>query len=265
VTAQRHASPDFGPFEGPPYVPGGPGGEMKCPTCQENTPDAWEPLWRVNSDKSRTHGTPSGAKGFTYLALTWMHCANEECGQLVIRAHQTTQAPGYEPHTVTWNAYPRAAQRPVDPLVPEDLRRDYNEAAAILDISPRMSAVLSRRILAELLRRYTEHKEWSLTAQVDGFRADSAHPSSIRENLHHLREVADFGAHEQTDKTSDQPTVLDTSKEHAEWTLNIVDRLFDYLIVGPERDRKFREEMDGMIEAAGRKPISPLPDEGEES
>lgn len=249
---------DFGVFETLPYIPGGPGGEMKCPTCTENTPDAWKPLWVINDDNSRTHGLRRGHAGLIQVAPDWMHCANNKCGELVIRVHQTTHTPGQgEAATVSWFACPRTAQRPIDPVVQGNYRRDYQEAAAILDTSPRMSAVLSRRILADLLRHYAGQDQYRLPEQIDAFRADTAHPSHVRQPLHHLREIADFGAHTQTD---DQTQIIDVGKEEAEWTLDIIDRLFDYFIVSPEKDKNLYESMDRQLEQAGRKPIKPLPD-----
>jgi hypothetical protein len=80
---------------------------------------------------------------------------------------------------------------------------------------------------------------------------------SLRENLHHFREVADFGAH--TQKDDQQAANIDVGREEAEWTLDVLDRLFDYFIATPAQDRKMREAMDERIKSAGRKPIEPLP------
>ncbi|MGZ4300657.1 MAG: DUF4145 domain-containing protein [Gaiellaceae bacterium] len=156
--------------------------------------------------------------------------------------------------TGEWLAHPRSSGRHVDPLITGDLRRDYDEAGMILDVSPRMSAVLSRRILADLLERYAGLEKFSLGERVDDFAKDTAHPSQLRENLHYLREIANFGAHTQKD---DQAQIIDVSREEAEWTLDLVDRLFEYFIVGPERDRKMREGFDKKLEDAGRKPLAP--------
>jgi len=87
-----------------------------------------------------------------------------------------------------------------------------------------MSAVLSRRVLADLLEKYAKQTQFSLTARIDKFTADTTHPRQLRENLHHFREIADFGAHTQKD---DQAAVIDVGREEAEWTLDLLDRLFD--------------------------------------
>ena len=201
------------------------------------------------------------------VTLDWMHCQNRDCGALAIRAHKTTPDFGAdsESTTQTWYVHPRAPIRLLDPLVPEPFRTDYLEAAAILDLSPRMSAVLSRRILADILKQYAQLEQRTLPAQIDAFAADPTKPSSIRENLQHFREAGNFGAHTQIDKTSDAPQIIDVSRDDAEWTLDILDRLFDFLIVGPERDKQMRARWDKNIEAAGRHTIPPLPDAEEES
>jgi hypothetical protein len=197
------------------------------------------------------------------VSLDFMYCANPVCRELVIRLHENSNLP---PHAVddpamltrTWIAYPRTASRPVDQLVPEPFRTDYLEAAAILDRSPRMSAVLSRRILADLLEEYANHAQFKLSDRIDKFTDDKSNPSGLRDNLHHFREIADFGAHTQKD---DQAEIINVSREEAEWTLELLDRLFDHFIISPEKDRQIRASMDAKIEAAGRKQIKP-PDSG---
>jgi hypothetical protein len=131
-----------------------------------------------------------------------MYCANDECKQLVIRVHEDFLVRGVsvefdEMRTQTWFARPRFALRSIDPLVPEPFRTDYREAAAILDPSPRMSAVLSRRLLADLLKTYAGLDDFGLNARIEKFRRDSKHPSGLREGMQHFREIGDFGAHTQ--------------------------------------------------------------------
>jgi hypothetical protein len=101
-----------------------------------------------------------------------------------------------------------------------------------------MSAVLSRRILADLLERYDGQTQFSLAARIDNFSKDTTHPRRLRENLHYLREIADFGAHTQKD---DQAEIVDVDRHEAEWTLEIIDRLFEYFILDPARDKEITE------------------------
>ncbi len=99
-----------------------------------------------------------------------------------------------------------------------------------------MSAVMSRRILADLLERYADQTQFRLPERIDSVRADTSYPTAIRKRLHYLREIADFGAHTQTDGTAE---VVNVTEAEAEWTLDVVDALFDYFIVGPTDSRDY--------------------------
>lgn len=201
------------------------------------------------------------AESGTSYSLDWMRCGNAECKQLVIRMHTFTKG-GYmqSQQRETWFVLPRfgSAARAIDPLVPEHFRQDFLEAAAILDLSPRMSAVLARSILADLLAQYAGHTQFNLEDRIDAFNKTTSHPRALRDNLHHFREFANLGAHT---KTSDQGEVIKIERDEAEWTLDLVERLFDHLIVTPATDKKMRDAADEKIKAAGRKPIKPLPDD----
>jgi len=220
---------------------------MKCPTCGENTPDAWHPVANLHSMDRRQ------------VSVDHMACANEPCKQLVVRFHDSyivDDGTTSSTKTDTSIGYPRDRVRQVDPHVPEEFARDFIEAAAILDRSHRMSAVLARRVLSDLLEKYANLGQFSLTTRIDKFIDDTNQPRSLRENLHHLREIADFSAHTQRNDGSE---VLDVTREEAEWTLDVVERLFDHFIVTPEKDRAIREGIDAKIKEAGRKEIKPLP------
>jgi hypothetical protein len=244
---------------------------MKCPTCGENTPDAWTDFQAVKKAQkggyTRMLNLPSGTgPRQRTVSLDWMHCANLTCQQLVIRMHDNfTVYDGSTPLGNTTEAFlvrPRAAvPHSFAGDIPEDLLRDYVEAVLILQASPRMSAVLSRRILADLLERYAGLTDFGLKDRIDKFVKDTSHPYSLRENLGHLVEMGNFGAHTQT---NDQAEVVDVSAEEAEWTIGLVERLFDYFILTPQRDKKMREQFDKKLEEAKRKPIEPPPD-GESS
>ncbi len=231
---------------------------MKCPTCGENTPESWSALFTF--DDSFSSGSSRFLEGpqahNRHVRLDWMLCANPECKELVIRVHESAALS--DSSITSWLARPRTAGRVVDVVVPDPYRVDYLEAAAILDISSRMSAVLSRRILADILEKYAELTDFSLKARIDAFVADTSHPHSLRENLGYLIEMGNFGAHTQT---NDQGEIVDVNQEEAAWTLDLVERLFDYFIVSPEKDRKIREAFDEKLNAAKRKPIDTPPEE----
>ncbi len=236
---------------------------MRCLTCGQNSPDAWKVL-QVHPDGTASFREEIKGPHADRYTVDWMQCANNDCHEIVIRVHkrgiQFMGGGGPTGIVTELIAWPPggAARRVINAVVPPRLREDLHEAAALLDISPRMSAVLARSILADMLAEYAGHKEFQLADRIDSFNKNAAHPRTLRESLHRFREVANLGAHT---TTSDQGEVIRIERDEAEWTLDLVERLFDYLIVTPAADKKMRDAIDAKIETAKRKPIKPLPDD----
>jgi hypothetical protein len=261
---------------------------MECPFCSQEIAAAWQPLSTLTDEIGRNRAqqnqlnttvvrtlTDTGARNAVNVVviIQWLRCQNTECNEIVVQA---TRVEGGE--SEAWFAVPKRKALPsLNQLVTDPLRKDYLEAWTILDDSPRMSAVLSRRVLADLLDRYARLKQYVLAQKIDEFIKDTRHPLWIRENLHYLREMGDFGAHSQEQKnappgiaatdppaipavtpTQIDPIIIDVDKSEAEWTLRIVADLFDYFIVAPQRDKQIRATFDKKMADANRKPIKPL-------
>jgi hypothetical protein len=239
---------------------------MICPFCSHDIAPAWQPLVVITDDLGRNQpqfrhqldttvvrkedrkvGLPSAVA----VTLQWLRCQNAECHEIVVQATRVEAG-----KAETWLAVPKRKALPVvSSLVVDPLRSDYYEACTILDDSPRMSSVLSRHILADLLRIYAHIENYGLANRIDAFIADTKHPSRLRANLHYLREIADFSAHTQTDQDDE---IINVTLEEAQWTLKIVADLFDYFIVAPKKDEELRTAFDKKIEAAGRKRVPKL-------
>jgi hypothetical protein len=257
---------------------------MKCPFCRHDIAAAWQPFV-INSDHLGRHlGQPQAQLNTTVLrdqttrvnvtaSATWLICQNVDCQQIVVQITRTESGT-----SESWIALPKRPAIPLlHQLVVDPFRQDYLEAYTILEDSPRMSAVLSRRLLADLLEKYAGLKQYSLAQRIDEFIGDTRHPLWIRQNLHYLREMGDFGAHTQQDKTAvtstvptpaptaptpapaaAEPVIINVDKVEAEWTLTILADLFEYFIIAPQRDRAIRASFDKKLADAQRKPITPL-------
>lgn len=254
--------------------------EMKCPFCNHDVPSLWQKFFAINdwhgvalehphSEISSLLPEMPTTAGDTIelietVAALWMVCPNDACRQILVLVKAASQLAGIPPAKADFKAWyglpPKPLARPLDPLVGDPYRRDYLEASLILDDSPRMSSVLSRRILQDLLEQFAGRTEYKLEDRIDNFIADTKYPSSIKDNLHHLRDIANFGAHTKTDKATGE--IIDVDRDEAEWTLEVVDGLFDYFIVGPEKDKQRRADWDAKRGQTGaprpvRKPKTP--------
>jgi hypothetical protein len=246
---------------------------MKCPFCDHDIAATWQTMLTNTDELGRmlnqypsqisTSVERNNASVAVTVSVQWLKCQNTRCQEIVIRIARNEKGIGE-----SWIALPKRPNLPVvHQLITDPFRKDYLEAWIILDDSPRMSAVLSRRLLADLLEKYANLKQFRLEDRIDELIKDTRHPLWIRENLHYLREAGNFGAHTQQDKTAVSPAtptipvdppIIDVSKDEAQWTLRVIADLFEYFIVAPQKDKEMRTAMDKKLAGAGRKPIEPL-------
>lgn len=81
--------------------------------------------------------------------------------------------------------------------VPEQVRKDYEEAYSILNLSPKASATLSRRCLQGMIRDFWEVSGSSLFDEL-GQIEDKVEPSTVPV-LNALRQLGNIGAHPEKD------------------------------------------------------------------
>jgi hypothetical protein len=245
---------------------------MKCPFCRHDIAATWQAFSSNTDELGRltgliqsqlnTHVLRDKNQTLVQVIVHWLKCQN--CFEIVVQITRSESGT-----TKSWIALPKNPGLPfIDPLVTDPFRKDYLEAWTILEDSPRMSAVLSRRLLADLLEKYASLKQFRLEDRVDQFIQDTRHPLWIRENLHYLREAGNFGAHTQQDKTTvlpvaptaapADPPIIDVGKDEAEWILKGIADLFEYFIVAPQKDKEMRTAIDKKVGDAGRKAIKPL-------
>jgi hypothetical protein len=249
---------------------------MICPFCSQDIQELWQPFyaqtdWQGNALPQPNRGvctvTKPGKRIAAHINVQayWAICP--KCRELIVKVHKAVtnaskvnaslehlaKLPAVE--SLWFAPPPRRAAQPVSDLIPDGMARDYREACLIVDDSPRMSGVLTRRILADLLDRYAGLSQYGLAARIDAFIKNTDHPKRQRENLHYLREIGDFAAHTKTDSSGQ---IMDMGEDAAKWALAVVSDLFEYLIISPAKDRAMRLSIDEKLREAGRKPINKL-------
>lgn len=136
---------------------------------------------------------------------------------------------------------------------PEGLRGLYEEAALILDDSPRSAAALARRALQEVLVDHLGAEGRTLEAQIDSVIDEL--PAAIAQALHGLRTIGNFAAHPIKSQTTGE--VVDVEPGEAEWTLDILEALFLHVFVAPARLRGRLDALNEKLEDAGKPRIDP--------
>lgn len=143
--------------------------------------------------------------------------------------------------------------RPPAPVeVPAAIAVDYNDAAKVLNISAQASAALSRRCLQHLLANSGLSKNSNLDRAISEA-IDKGVPTHIADQLDAVRTIGNFAAHAQ--KSVNTGEILPVEPHEAEWTLDVLDMLFDHCYVLPAKIAAKRAALDAKLAEAGKPPL----------
>ena len=215
---------------------------MKCPHC---TIDFHANVERFDLDKDveggwtilRTH-CPACSRFVFYLA---------KCNYM--------QTPHGSPRSsdilTKWLIRPKGATRP--PLssdVPAGFKEDYLEACLVLPDSAKASAALGRRCLQHLLREVAKVKHGDLYSEIQQVLDSGKLPSHIAESIDAVRNIGNFAAHPL--KSTSTGEIVPVEPGEAEWTLDVLEMLFDFYFVQPAIAKRKRDALNAKLKDAGK-------------
>ena len=149
---------------------------------------------------------------------------------------------------------PKVALRPPPPIeVPKILAADYSEACIVIADSPKASAALSRRCLQHILREKAGVKNGDLADEIQQVIESGKLPTTLAESLDAIRVLGNFAAHPIKSKRTGE--IVDVLPGEAEWTLDVIEALFDFYYVQPEILKKKRSELNTKLGDAGKPPM----------
>lgn len=138
---------------------------------------------------------------------------------------------GSETSEITKWLYPISTAKHFPEYVPETIRNDYEEAYAIVSLSPKASATLSRRCLQGMIHHFWGIKEKNLNAEITSLKGkiDAGQWSAIDA----LRKIGNIGAHMENDIN----LIVDIDHHEAEQLLHLIELLVkEWYIARHERD-----------------------------
>jgi hypothetical protein len=218
--------------------------DMKCPHC--NTGIHRQMATTILIKHEPRYSGAKGLDGSVRWDLTHMQCP--ECHEDILVIRRV----GPEPE-VYFTAYPTQGSRPIPAEVTSPYREDFAEACKVLNLSPKASAALSRRLLQAILRDKASTKSKDLNDQIEEVLASGKLPSHISGGLHAVRNIGNFAAH--TMKSTATGVILDVEPGEAEWNLDVVESLFDFYFVAPATDAKRKADLNAKLKAAGKPEI----------
>jgi hypothetical protein len=146
---------------------------------------------------------------------------------------------------------PKGSNRPPVPIeVPKEITEDYTEACLVLADSPKASAALSRRCLQIILREKASVKPSELSNEIQQVLDSGKLPSYLADSIDAVRNIGNFAAH--PFKSISTGEILPVEPGEAEWNLDVIEMLFDFYFVQPEKTKQKKVLLNNKLKDAGK-------------
>ena len=149
--------------------------------------------------------------------------------------------------------YPPSRDKTLPVEVPEEYRADFEEARTVLDISPKASAALSRRLMQKIFREQLGIKKRDLSQEIHHFVDSSQAPAYLTGAVDAVRQIGNFASHPL--KFTNTGEIVDVEDGEADWTLQVVETLLDFAFVQPARLAQRRESLEKKLLSLGKPPL----------
>lgn len=219
---------------------------MRCPHCQVSFHDNTK-IAPVGKDKD-------GA----WVAI---HQVCPGCKRLIItmanglaQENQFRQIVSITSVAKSFMVYPKAPQRSPPPSeVPAHIREDFIEACLVMSDSAKAAAALARRCLQSVLRETANVKKGDLSSEIQQILDSKTLPSHLADSVDAVRNIGNFAAHPQ--KSQHSGAILPVEPGEAEWTLDVLESLFDFFYVQPAVLKAKRDALNSKLAEAGKPPM----------
>lgn len=115
--------------------------------------------------------------------------------------------------------YPTSSAKQFPEYVPESVRNDYDEACAIVNLSPKASATLSRRCLQGIIRDFWGISKSRLIDEINSL--EGKVPTTQWNVLNSLRRIGNIGAHPEADTN----LIIDIEPSDAQKLIAVIELL----------------------------------------
>ncbi len=225
---------------------------MKCPHCTISVRlDEKSIIWQMHTPDGDDYG----------YGIFYAHCP--DCNGLIVWLKhgnyycEGNENIGYDERlTEVTNSdllYPKYATRVSEPEVPNRYRKDFSEASQVLSLSPKASAALSRRMLQDILREHFKIQKSSLALEIEEFIHLKDIPSYLTDAVDAVRNIGNFAAHPL--KNNNTGEVVDVEPGEADWLLDVIESLFDFVFVQPKRLEERKNQLNQKLKNYGKPPM----------
>lgn len=216
---------------------------LSCPHCATGIHVEWDES-RLGSDAD-----------WTLVDARWARCP--ACSRWIVEFGfwRSTGASLARMHAII--GYPKnPPPRDLNDAVPDPYRGDFLEACAVLPISSKAAAALTRRLLQHVLREQGGVTRRDLNAEIDAVIEEGQLPSGLAEDLDELRHLGNFATH--PIKSTHSGEVVEVEPGEAEAGLDVLDDLLDFYFVRPAIRERRRDTLNAKLAEAGKPPLKEI-------
>lgn len=168
------------------------------------------------------------------IKITFYRCPN--CGQYTINA----SGYGANVEDVNVQIRPHSLAKQFPKYIPEAIRRDYEEACAIVNLSPKASATLSRRCLQGMIRDFFQISKNNLFEEINAIKPKI--PAEQWAVLDGIRQIGNIGAHMEKDIN----LIVDIEPNEAEKLIKLIELLLNQWYVERNNQNQLYADIIGI-------------------
>ena len=163
-------------------------------------------------------------------------CANKDCGRICVTSLNVETKEQFD-------ILPQVTMKHYPEYIPEQIRRDYEEANLILERSPKAAATLLRRCLQGMIHDFWGIKEKNLNAEVTQLK-DKVTPIQWQA-IDGLRKIGNIGAHME----KDVDLIIDIEPDEAQKLLKLIEMLLEKWYITRHDEEVLLNEIIGIAES----------------
>ena len=166
------------------------------------------------------------------FSVLWFRCANKECGKICLTSFNRLTNKQFD-------ILPEATFKHFPDYIPEQIRKDYEEACIILEKSPKAAATLYRRCLQGMIRDFWGISKSRLIDEIEELQ--NKVPPLQWKAIDALRKLGNIGAHMEKDVNM----IVDIDQDEAKKLQNLIELLMEqWYISRHEQEMLFNKIVD---------------------
>lgn len=203
-----------------------------CPFCHKEiakSSDTYTEHWVSRSSVRMRSNPPAPGQ----LCISYYTCPS--CKEISIIINVDS-----DPSIGVVNVRPRSFAKKFPTYIPEAIRNDYEEACAIINLSPKASATLSRRCLQGMIRDFFQISKNSLYEEIDAIKSNI--PAEQWAVLDGLRRIGNIGAHMEKDIN----LIIDIEPDEAQKLIKLIELLIQQWYIERHNQQQLYADIIGI-------------------